>query len=140
MVETLVVDASVGVSLVTPDEIRHDATIECYSRMGAAGTLFVTTPFYAYEVGNTLSRARQKDHLQERFQDARALALPTEPTEARLVRALAIAAESKLSFYDAAYVALGEQVGALVWTEDKQILKRFPERAIDTSGLLARLS
>ncbi|HUR69376.1 MAG TPA: type II toxin-antitoxin system VapC family toxin [Candidatus Thermoplasmatota archaeon] len=135
MVETFVLDASVGVALVTASEVTHTAATERYAALLSGGASFLTTPFYTFEVGNALTRAKPKDLVRERFDEARALAVPAELTQPTLHRALAIAIEGKLSFYDAAYVALAEETGSTLWTEDKEILKRFPRHSASTAEL-----
>lgn len=135
MAATIVVDASVGVALVSPDESVHLAATERYAALLAANGTFVTTSFYAFEVGNVLSRSKRKEPAAERFDEACGLAVPVALAQAGLHRALTIAMDGKLSFYDAAYLALAEQEDATLWTEDKEILKRFPGRSASTAEL-----
>lgn len=135
MVATYVVDASIGVALVSPDEPHHASATERYHALVSAGARFVTTSFYVFETGNALARAKQKALAPERYEEVRALAVPLELADAGLVRAFRIASEGKLSFYDAAYLALAEQEDATLWTEDKEILKRYPGRTASTAEL-----
>lgn len=138
MAATYVLDASVGVAVVSPDEPVHAAATERYDELVTGGARFVTTEFYAFETGNALARAKVKGPIAERYNEARALAVRAVLSEEGLHRALRIAMDGKLSFYDAAYLALAEQEGALLWTEDKEILKRFPKQAASTAELKKR--
>lgn len=135
---TYVVDASVGVAIVSPDEAVQLAAAERYDELVTAGARFITTEFYTFETGNALAHAKHKALAPERYDEARALAVRVELAEAGLHRALRIAIDGKLSFYDAAYLALAEQEDALLWTEDKEILKRFPKQTASTSELKRR--
>lgn len=135
MVATCVVDASIGVALVTPSESSHVAATARYAALLEGGTRFVTTGFYAFEVGNALARGKPKADIPVRFDEARALAGAVALDDAGFHRALGLAIEGRLSFYDAAYLALAEQEDGVLWTEDKEILKRFPGRTANTAEL-----
>jgi predicted nucleic acid-binding protein len=138
MAGTIVVDASVGIGLVSPDESAHASMTDRYEQLSLGGARMITTSFYAFETGNALARSKVKTLVLGRYDEARALAVPTLLREEGLHRALRIAMEGKLSFYDAAYVALAEQENGLLWTEDKELLRRFPSVAANTSDVMRR--
>lgn len=140
MAATFVVDASVGVALVTNTEPQHALANLRYTTLLESGARFVTTPFYVFETGNAIARARPKDLARERYEAARELALSIPLESPGLLRAFDVALDGKLSFYDAAYLALAEQEEGTLWTEDKEILKRFPGRSASTAELTRRPS
>lgn len=140
MSETLVLDASVGLRIVLPTQAGHADALAAMEKALQNSWGVVAPELYLYETGNVVARAQGKvaDRLRV-LQDAHALADVTRLSDAALARAMDVAADGKLSFYDAAYLALAEDVGGLLWTEDREILKRFPGRTADTKELLRRL-
>ena len=50
--------------------------------------------------------------------------------EVDMESALALAVEHKISAYDAQFVTLAQQLGTVLVTEDKVLLKRFPDTAV----------
>lgn len=140
MTEALVLDANIGIALVLDDEAGH---VETGAVLEAAlGREYATLapPLYLFEVGNVLARSRGKpERRAERLDAAHALVDVVEVRPPAFHRALAIATDGKLSFYDAAYLALAEQHDATLWTEDKELLKRFPGRTADTKELRRRI-
>lgn len=140
MSDVLVLDASAALRVVLPHEAGHAEAAQAAARAVASGWTLAAPDLFLYEVGQVM--ARQRGSPAER---ARGLHLTYELVEMRrpsiqaLQRALAVAGEGKLSFYDAAYLALAEEADGLLWTEDRELLKRFPARTADTKELLRRL-
>ncbi|HVL47856.1 MAG TPA: type II toxin-antitoxin system VapC family toxin [Candidatus Thermoplasmatota archaeon] len=132
-------DASVGIRIVADDEDGHDAALDAYDRLVTSGFNPIACDLYVYEVGNALSRSRSKRGRAERLLEACELVEVHALDPDGLMRALAWTERGKLTFYDAAHLALAESRGALLWTEDQEILRRSPEAAVDTEGLLLRL-
>ncbi|HWH08809.1 MAG TPA: type II toxin-antitoxin system VapC family toxin [Candidatus Thermoplasmatota archaeon] len=139
MAERVVLDASVGIRIVVQEEPGHEEATRCYDHAARRGWDVVTTDLFLYEVGNVLARGRAQAGRAPRLLDALQLAEVRRPSPNALARALGIAGEGKLSFYDAAYLALAEETDGLVWTEDRELLKRFPGRTTDTRELERRL-
>lgn len=139
MSERLVLDASVGIRIVVQEEPGHEEASACYDAAANQGWDVVTTDLFPYEVGNVLSRGKGQAGRAPRLLDALQLAEVRRPSPNTFVRALAVAGEGKLSFYDAAYLALAEEADGLVWTEDRELLKRYPGRTTDTKELRRRL-
>lgn len=139
MSETLVLDASVGLRIVQDDEAGHEEARECLARALAQGWDVVAPDLYLYEVGNVIARSRTKSHRAERLLEAYGLVEVVRPSADALQRALAIAGDGKPSFYDAAYVALAEDVNGTLWTEDREVLKRYAGRTASTRELARRL-
>jgi predicted nucleic acid-binding protein len=54
-----------------------------------------------------------------------------------MLEALRLAAQYKISAYDAQFVALAQRLGVLLATEDCRLAKAFPESARSLSDLLA---
>ena len=50
---------------------------------------------------------------------------------------LQLAQNSSCSAYDCEYVALAKEMGVALVTEDRQILREFPETAVSMAGFLA---
>lgn len=139
MTDVVVLDASVAIRIVTDDEAGHDEVRIVFDRLLETGKDTVAPEVFLYEVGNVLARGKGSKRA-ERFEEARGLATLIALDHAGSQRAFGIASEGKLSFYDAAYVALAEQRGTVVWTEDKEILKRFPGPSASTAELRRRMA
>ena len=69
----------------------------------------------------------------------RRMLVPLDLSPCGLQRALDVASDRKHSVYDAACLALAEETDGLLWTEDRELLKRFPARTTDTRELQRRL-
>lgn len=139
MTERLVLDASVGIRIVVQEEAGHEEAMRCYDAAARLGWDITTSDLFPYEVGNVLARGKGTAGRAPRLLDALQLAEVRRPSPNAFVRALAIAGEGKLSLYDAAYLALAEEADGLLWTEDRELLKRFPARTTDTKELQRRL-
>lgn len=140
MSETLVLDASVGLRIVLSAQPGHEDALAALEKALQNSWGVVAPDLYLCETGNVLSRAQGKaaDKLRA-VQDAHALVDTVPLSATALARAVDVASDGKLSFYDAAYLAIAEEVGGLLWTEDREILKRFPGRTADTKEMLRRL-
>lgn len=136
---TFVLDASVGVRIVAEEEAGHLEALQRFEILILAEAEFFAPPLYVFEVANALARAKRKDGAVGRLQDAAGLPQIVQLSVETLERAFGIALDGKLSFYDASYVALAEQTSAILWTEDKEILKRFPAVTANTAELSRRL-
>jgi predicted nucleic acid-binding protein len=141
MADEIVLDASVGIRILLEDQPGHADAREAFAAALERGHRIVAPALYQYEVGNVLSRAHGKAERRAAMLDAaHAIVDVAHPAPQAFHRALAIAAEGKLTFYDAAYLALAEGRDAILWTEDKDILKRFPARTANTQELRRRLA
>lgn len=139
MPEMLVLDASVGIRVALQSQPGHKEALACYERALRHGYEPVAPDLYLYEVGNVIARGRSEAGRLERLLEIQALADVRRPSPEALARALDIAGDGKLSFYDATYVALAEELASTLWTEDREILKRFPRQTADTTELLRKL-
>ncbi|HWG91124.1 MAG TPA: type II toxin-antitoxin system VapC family toxin [Candidatus Thermoplasmatota archaeon] len=141
MAETLVLDASAGLRVALEDQPGHAAAVSCYQRALEHGSRIIVPELFLYEAGNVLGRAaappdRQVSLLLASYETVEVV----RPSLEALARAMRMVSERRLSFYDAAYLALAEEKGGVLWTEDKEILRAFPHLAVDTKKLLARFS
>lgn len=140
MPDALVIDAGAALRVVLASQAGHAEALEAYTRAVRAGWAPIAPDVYLYETGNALARSRTTAGRAERLLDAYELVEVVRPTIASLARALAVAEDGKLTFYDAAYLALAEERDALLWTEDRELLKRFSARTASTAELTRRLS
>lgn len=140
MPETLVVDASAGLRAALPGQPGHEEAAAALEKALLAGWDVVAPDLYLYETGNVLARAQGKtsDKLHA-LRDAHAVVEVVRLSPAAAARAMDLAVDGKLSFYDAAYLSLAEERDGVLWTEDREILKRFPGRTTDTKDLPRRL-
>jgi predicted nucleic acid-binding protein len=118
-----VVDASVAVGLLVPDEQAdiHDRALDALVSRPA----FVP-PIFEYEVASALSMARRSSRLSEAQVQAslrRLTDLPFQRSDEgqSAERLLEIAARHELSVYDAAYLVLAERHGADLATMDRRL-------------------
>lgn len=130
-----VIDASVGLKWVLP-EPGADAAIALRDRLVAAGSpVYVPDLFWA-EAANVLWRlTRGRRASLDRAEAGalldvlRAAPLTTEPVSPLAGRALEVACVAGITVYDAAYIALAELRGALLWTADRRLVDALAETA-----------
>lgn len=134
----LVVDASVALRASFPGEAGHREAAERFAEIVAAGVEVVAPEIYVYEVGNALRRTVGPG-AERAAQMLEVLGLARIQSASLDILVRAQTSATKLSFYDAAYVALAEELGTLLWTEDRAILKAAPEIATDTANIRRRL-
>ena len=134
----VVMDASVALRAVYATEPGHDDVIARLGELLRAGFEPVAPDLFPYEVGHSIRRgpgtASQRSAL---MLDALGLVRLVPPSLDTFVRAQS--SSGRPSFYDAAHVALAEEVRAALWTEDGAVLRAHPDLAADTSGILRRL-
>lgn len=136
----VVVDASVAIRLVIEEQGGHAEARTAMDALVAQDRRPLAPEVFTFEVGNVIARAQGKpERKAARFDAARGLVELVPLGDAALARAMGIAVDGKLSFYDAAYLALAEQERATLWTEDREILKRFPKQTASTAELLRKL-
>lgn len=133
-----VLDANVALRAVLPAEPAHVDASAALSDLLASGLEAVAPDLFPYEIGNVIRRTGgpAKDRVSTMLEVLQVARLQRPSLDAL---AHSQAAESKLSFYDATYVALAEELGTLLWTEDRAILKSVPEIATDTANIRRRL-
>lgn len=141
MSDAIVIDASVGMRVMIEDQEGHAESRACIQALLAAGHRLIAPEVYHYEMGNGLSRGPGDAARKARMLSAARGVVDLVPlSESAADRAMAVAAAKKLSFYDAAYLAVAEEADVSLWTEDKEILKRFPGRTASTVELMRRRS
>lgn len=135
-----VLDASVAVRLVRPSESGHDGAREVYAEALESGFAPIAPDIFLYETGHVLGRAGgpAAEHVRTLL-GAYELVDVVRPSLEVLSRAAELRQTSGVSFYDASYVALAGDRGTVVWTEDRELVRRFPHIAVDTERLKARL-
>ncbi|HEX8688721.1 MAG TPA: type II toxin-antitoxin system VapC family toxin [Solirubrobacterales bacterium] len=139
MTAKVVIDASVLLALVLR-EPHAEAVTKLLDRWDAEGVELHAPLLTQYEVASALTRRRVQDGLSAEdasealaIIDALGVTFDLAPDNARAVE---IAVELKRhSAYDAAYLALAEQLDAEVWTLDGPLARnagtRFPVSLID---------
>jgi len=103
--------------------------------------LFSILDLTIYEVGNTLLKEWRKGRIrdlgkavllfEEMLTQLKKLSIES------LEEVLSLAAEKKLTFYDAAYLHVAEKQGLKLITEDREIITAYP-KAIRTDQLTIR--
>ena len=128
----IVVDANILAYLVLPGPLTATA-----SRLATIQTVWAAPLLARSELRNALAlqiRLRTISLYQalaameraERALSGRLLAVPS-------LDVLSLAAQSGCTAYDCEYVALAQQLGTKLITEDKQLLKRFPKITVPLS-------
>lgn len=130
----VVVDASLIVGAVSPDEVSPDAlqrTAIAFERGAIAPGLFV------YEVENVLVIKERRGSLQrpdrERVSDGiAALPIAIQPIDPERIRrhVAALAARTGLTVYDAAYLDLAVSTGAAIATLDGRLAAAAREEGV----------
>jgi len=131
----IVVDANILVYLIIEGDWSEAAL-----RLQAKDPDWRTSPLWEYEFGNALTLMILKKHLTatkaaQYFQRAKTNFGPFE-TQADSDLALQIAAEKKISFYDAQYLALAQELGVPLVTEDQALRKAAGKTAVSLRDFL----
>jgi predicted nucleic acid-binding protein len=118
----IVVDANILVYLVIDGDMSEAAL-----RLQAKDPDWRTSPLWEYEFGNALTLMIVQKHLSttkatQYLHGAKTIFSPFEtPVDSEL--ALQLAAEKRISFYDAQYLALAQTLDVPLITEDKALRK-----------------
>ena len=129
---TVVVDASVALRWVLPEEGTEDA-LRLWDRWQRAAERVVAPPIFRSEVTNVLHVKVRRGHIglhdaAEALDSLLSIVEADEP-EGLYDRALAMASEFGLSAaYDALYLALAEFRGCEVWTADLRLVRSVQQR------------
>lgn len=99
-----------------------------------------TSPLWEYEFGNALTLMILQKHLTPKlavqlFQTAKGVFIPTE-MQADSDLALQLAAEKRITFYDAQYLALAQMLDVPLITEDKVLRKAAGKSALSIHNFL----
>ena len=99
-----------------------------------------TSPLWEYEFGNALTLMILQKHLTPKlavqlFQTAKGVFIPTE-MQADSDLALQLAAEKRITFYDAQYLALAQMLDVPLITEDKALRKAAGKSALSIHDFL----
>lgn len=121
----LVVDASIAVKWFKPDEKSSRADFFLEEHITGRESIFVPV-LILYEVANALrvSRRLSRSEIEDALRlltDVRLTYIP--PDDTLLMDSLAISEATKLSLYDASYVALAHRMGCPLVTADKKIFR-----------------
>lgn len=122
-----VIDASVYVAIMNPNEVGHDSSMAWFKQEHLAQRHISTPVIFLAEVASAMSRGLEDGELARRViqQIKRHRLINLKPVTANLAeRAAYIAAEHKIRGCDAIYVALAEQLGEELITLDNQQLQR----------------
>jgi predicted nucleic acid-binding protein len=134
MTRTVVVDGSVAAWWILPDE-QSDASQQLLDAILLGKLRLVVPELWHYELINALKSSMPRGRVTRQEVNAALTRLRGIPLEAVSVDAqghdtiLAMAIETGLSAYDAAYVCLAESTGADLLSADGDILRlkdRFP--------------
>lgn len=121
------------------DQAGHEASKACLRELFERGYRMIAPEVYFFEMGNALSRgAGDPAHKSRMLLAACALVDRLPLSEDAAARAMDLASAKRLSFYDASYAAIAAELDVPLWTEDKEILKKIPERAAATAEILQR--
>lgn len=125
-----VIDASVGIKFFITEELADEAAALLAQVSHFPATQFVVPDLFFVECANILwKHVRRFDYPKSRasedIQILSELAFESYPTMSLVNDALAIALAYEISAYDACYVALGRQIGALLVTADKRLVNKF---------------
>ena len=126
-----VVDASVAVALVLPDEPYYSHASALFEGFAKEKLELVTVPLFIFEVCNALWKAVQRGRIEfpAAVEAARRIAELRIPSRAVSIEAmLDIAHEHKRTAYDAAYLALALQEKAPLVTADRRLYNALEGR------------
>lgn len=122
-----------------PEEPGHAEADALLGDLFAHGTEALAPDVFPYEIGNALKRLRATD--AERVATLiRAASIPKllRPSLDSHRAALGLSVASRISYYDATYVVAAQEHATTLWTEDGEIIAKFPELAQSTTMLRER--
>ncbi len=130
----MIVDASI-LAKTFLEEADSDDVRALFLLLRARGEALLSPELVKYELGSVALRTRQKGETPP-FNEAIGL-VDTVAFDSSLLRSsLDVASSTGLSFYDGCYIALAEKENGLLWTADKRLLKKRPDRTASTEDLL----
>jgi predicted nucleic acid-binding protein len=132
----VVIDASIAIASIRqePGWMEIDERLAAWQRAGSS--LIVPSQFWL-EVSNALLRQHRMkgSHLIEAVQRLDAIGLATvELDRPLLLLALDLAERHSLTMYDAAYLAVTESLGGLLFSADRELLVAAGSRGVSLSG------
>jgi predicted nucleic acid-binding protein len=121
-----VVDASAALRVLLWEPGWEAAEVVLRPADDRPGPAAVVPDLFYLECGNTLRRSLlrrvlSETEVRERVREVLFLEFEVVPTRAVLERAFALAAEHRISFFDACYVAVAEQYRAPLVTADARL-------------------
>lgn len=127
MTANLIIDSSVALAALLPDEQAH-AALKIMQRVASAGTIVPSV--WRLEVGNvllmSLRRGRLSAHQKEAIQrglDALPVHVDAETDAHALAGTFALAERTGLTLYDAAYLELAIRANAELATLDGELAR-----------------
>lgn len=124
MKHACVLDASVALSWVLPDEYTTD-TLELRKRSEREPYIsLIVPPIFWYEIANVLWVAVRRKRLTPDFALSSLKVLEEFKIDSWMVepeRCLRLALENTLAVYDIGYLAIAEDLRIPLWTIDKQL-------------------
>ena len=124
MVNRLVVDASVVIASLLPDEPYRDAALHVLTEFLSDTLELLTVPLLRYEVANAVWKALKTNRVKlgdarEALKEFEAFNIPESVVSS--VEALELAHTYDRSAYDSAYLALAQAGQTLLITADKRL-------------------
>ncbi|GAB4452914.1 MAG: type II toxin-antitoxin system VapC family toxin [Anaerolineae bacterium] len=130
MIDSCVVDASVGIKLFVAEEFS-EAADRFFRRLTTTPPAnFYVPDLFFVECANILWKYTRRfdypaDHARQNIHDLRALALHTVSTADLIEPAFDLALTYNLTTYDASYVALARQLDLPLITADDSLLRKL---------------
>ncbi|MCL4541903.1 MAG: type II toxin-antitoxin system VapC family toxin [Chloroflexi bacterium] len=133
MTQTYVLDASVALSWLLPDESNAAALALRTIAVDQPDTQLAVPPIFWPEVVNVLTLAVQRDRVDQAAAGAALKALQAfgiEEYTVDLLADLTVAVAERMSAYDAQYLVLAQDLSASVWTLDTRLGQVARQRGI----------
>lgn len=136
-----IVDASVFAKWYLADEQLVDQAMALLELYETGAEVLMCPHFARYELANAVTRAARAgrisgDDASTAMSDFAELAIADEiDTEDRISAAASLANEFRISFYDALYLALAQEMDARLVTADRELCERTEEAAMTITHL-----
>lgn len=131
----MIVDASILVKTFV-EEADSDDVRALFLLLRARGEVLLSPELVKYELGSVALGISRKGKTPP-FNEAIGLVDTVAFDSSLLGSSLDVASSTGLSFYDGCYIALAERENGLLWTADKKLLKKSPDRTASTDDLLS---
>ena len=128
----VVVDASVAVKWLLPDEEHTDRARLLLSRYGQAEIQLIAPSHLRYEIPSAITAATfgrtprlGQDEARDAIEEFLSLPIQTVDANELILSAYSLVHQSGCAFYDALYLALAQSLGAPLITADRRFYQRI---------------
>ena len=128
----LVLDASVAVKILLPEEEHHDLALQLLTEFRSQLRYLIAPDILPAEMGHVLTKAERRGIIPKGrgkvlFDDFINPCIDLYPFGDLFDRAMEIASDFRVGFYDSCYAVLAEEQGMELVTTDEKLINSLPK-------------